>query len=60
MPNYCVDEYSIIAHELEKFFKNREINKENIDKIAKKLLSKKFNYGIIKEVIREWSENEIN
>ena len=46
-----VDELDVIHKEIEKFFKNRERNKENISKIIKKLLSKGFNYVIIKQAL---------
>ena len=58
LDRYEVDEYSAIFMEIEKFMKNREINRENIAKITKKLLSKGFNYAIIKDVIRECGFNE--
>jgi SOS response regulatory protein OraA/RecX len=46
-----VDELSPIKKEIAKFFKNKELNKENISKITKKLLSKGFNYDIIKQAL---------
>ena len=46
-----VEEYPLVVKEIEKFFKNREKNKENIAKITKKLLSKGFNYDIIKKAL---------
>ena len=58
--SYEVDEYSLIKTEINKFFKKNQINKENIAKITKKLLSKGFNYGIIKDVVRECVNDEIN
>ena len=45
------DEFSIVVKEINKFFNNREKNKENITKITKKLLSKGFNYDIIKKAL---------
>lgn len=46
-----IDEYEIVIKEIDKFFKNRENNNENIAKIRKKLLSKGFNYDIIKKAL---------
>ena len=54
---YEVNEQEAIINEIERFFKNHELNKENIAKITKKLLSKGFNYVIIKDVIRECGSN---
>ena len=42
------DEVEIASKEIVKYFKIREVNNENIAKITKKLLSKGFNYDIIK------------
>ena len=42
------DEIEIASKEIVKYFKIREVNNENIAKITKKLLSKGFNYDIIK------------
>ena len=56
--NFEVDENQIVKDEINKFFKNKKINKENIAKIVKKLLSKGFNYDIIKNAIRECEQNE--
>ena len=48
----CIDEYETVEKEINKFFQNRENNNENIVKITKKLLSKGFNYDIIKAALR--------
>lgn len=53
-----VDESTILTKEIAKFFKNHEYSNENISKITKKLLSKGFNYDIIKKAIRECDVNE--
>ena len=53
-----IDEKIILVKEINKFFTSREVNEENIAKIIKKLLSKGFNYAIIKEAIRECELNE--
>jgi SOS response regulatory protein OraA/RecX len=53
-----VDEHAILKKEIKGFFSKNDINEENIAKITKKLLSKGFNYGIIKQVIRECEANE--
>ena len=53
-----VDEISILNKEILKFFSKNEFNNENISKITKKLLSKGFNYDIIKKAIRECELNE--
>jgi SOS response regulatory protein OraA/RecX len=52
------NERDIIIIEVNKFFKSHEKNKENIAKITKKLLSKGFNYDIIREIIRECESSE--
>ena len=53
-----VDEFSSILSEVKKFFSKNIKNNENIAKITKKLLSKGFNYDIIKKAIRECEDNE--
>lgn len=45
------NEYDAVRREIERFFKNRDISGENIAKITKKLLSKGFNYDIIKDAL---------
>ena len=60
LDDYRVDETAFLKKEIEVFFKTREVNHENIAKITKKLLSKGFNYGIIRDVIRECVGDEIN
>jgi len=52
------DETSIVKKEINRFFKSREVNEENISKIIKKLLSKGFNYGIIKNALEGVKNNE--
>lgn len=54
------NEKEIITKEINKIVRNNDIDEEIIAKITKKLLSKGFNYGIIKEAIRSVVENEIN
>lgn len=54
------DETGIIEEEIDKFFKVREKNEKNIAKITNKLLSKGFNYGIIKSAIERSVECETN
>ena len=56
--NFKNDEIEIVNKEIKRFFVNREVNEENIAKITKKLLSKGFNYGIIKQAIRECENHE--
>ena len=46
-----IDEKVLVEKEITKFFKNKEYNRENITKITKKLLSKGFNYDIIKDAL---------
>lgn len=53
-----IEETPIIEKEITKFFKKNDFNNENIAKITKKLLSKGFNYDIIKKAIRECEDNE--
>ena len=54
------DEFAIVSEEIMKFFKIREANEQNIAKITKKLLSKGFNYAIIKCAIERSVNCEIN
>jgi SOS response regulatory protein OraA/RecX len=54
------DEFAIVSEEIKKFFKIREANEQNIAKITKKLLSKGFNYAIIKCAIERSVNCEIN
>lgn len=55
-----VDESVVVNKEIEKFFKFKTFDDQNIAKITKKLLSKGFKYDIIKEAIRSVNDNEIN
>ena len=55
-----VDELAIVKEEILKFFKIRDKNEQNIAKITRKLLSKGFNYVIIKSAIKESVINETN
>ena len=54
------DEAESIRNEVRKFFLHRERNDENIIKITRKLLSKGFNYAIIKAIIGECDVNEVD
>lgn len=55
-----INEKAIIKEEISKFLKIREKNAQNIAKITRKLLSKGFNYVIIKSAIEESVINETN
>ena len=54
------DEKAIVEEEIAKFFKTKERNEQNIAKITRKLLSKGFNYAIIKRAIERSVNCEIN
>lgn len=54
------DECEIAKEEIIKFFKIRDRNEQNIAKITRKLLSKGFNYDIIKSAIERSGHCETN
>ena len=53
-----VDDYSSCLKNAEKFLKNKETNKENLDKLTRRLAGMGYNWDTIKSVLLAFKNNE--